>query len=79
MRKQSIPLKCREEVKKFFTVRGLSISGWAKDHNLAPQYVYDLLNGRTAGERGESHRAAVLLGLKEGIIENQDEKGVMYE
>ena len=54
-----------------FAERGLSISGWARKHNLAPQYVYDLLNGRTNGARGESHRAAVLLGLKEGVIEER--------
>ena len=72
MRKQSIPMESREEAKKNFYTRGLSISGWAKAHNLAPQYVYDLLNGRTAGERGESHRAAVLLGLKDGIIDQKE-------
>lgn len=69
--KTDIPLTLRESVKDAFAERGLSISQWARKHNLAPQYVYDLLNGRTNGARGESHRAAVLLGLKEGVIEER--------
>ena len=70
-RRTDIPLTLRESVKDAFAERGLSISEWARKHNLAPQYVYDLLNGRTNGARGESHRAAVLLGLKEGVIEER--------
>ncbi len=70
-RRTDIPLTLRESVKDAFAQRGLSISEWARKHNLAPQYVYDLLNGRTNGARGESHRAAVLLGLKEGVIEER--------
>ena len=54
-RRTDIPLTLRKSVKDA----------------LAPQYVYDLLNGRTNGARGESHRAAVLLGLKEGVIEER--------
>jgi gp16 family phage-associated protein len=30
--------------------------------------VSDLLNGRKKGRRGKAHRAAVLLGIKEGTI-----------
>jgi gp16 family phage-associated protein len=30
--------------------------------------VSDLLNGRRKGRRGEAHRAAVLLGIKDGVI-----------
>lgn len=71
IRKTDIPLTLRESVKDAFAERGLSISEWARKHDLAPQYVYDLLNGRTNGARGESHRAAVLLGLKEGVIEER--------
>ena len=70
-RRTDIPLTLRESVKDAFAERGLSISQWARKHNLAPQSVYDLLNGRTNGARGESHRAAVLLGLKEGVIEER--------
>ena len=47
-RRTDIPLTLRKSVKDAFAERGLSISGWARKHNLAPQYVYDLLNaGRT--------------------------------
>ena len=73
-RRTDIPLTLRESVKDAFAERGLSISQWARKHNLAPQYVYDLLNGRTNGARGESHRAAVLLGLKEGVDKKEMER-----
>lgn len=59
----------RAKIKADFFARGVSVADWAREHGLSPQKVYDLLNGRTAGARGEAHRAAVLLGLKEGVIE----------
>ena len=31
-----------------------------------PRHVYDVLGGRNKGLFGESHRAAVLLGIKDG-------------
>jgi gp16 family phage-associated protein len=30
--------------------------------------VYELLRGRLKGLRGQAHKAAVLLGLKDGIL-----------
>lgn len=63
--------KRREQVRQEFALRGISVAAWARQHNFAPQYIYDLLAGRTMGKRGEAHRAAVLLGLKEGIIEER--------
>jgi len=48
--------------------QGLSIARWAKSHGLNPNTVSDLLNGRKKGVRGESHNAAVLLGLKHGKV-----------
>lgn len=67
----SISLMKRQQVKQDFAMRGESIAEWARKHGFAPQYVYDLLAGRTMGTKGEAHRAAVLLGLKEGIIEDK--------
>lgn len=46
-----------------FKRQGISVAAWAKKHNLNPQLVHRLLDG-APGSRGESHRAAVLLGLK---------------
>jgi len=33
-----------------------------------PATTYQVLSGRKKGRRGESHRVAVLLGMKEGVV-----------
>lgn len=65
-------LKTPEEVREEFARKGISIAEWAGQHNLNPHRVYDVLNNRNKGMFGEAHRAAVLLGLKEGIIEERE-------
>lgn len=62
------PLKTRDEVLASFASKGLSIRGWAIANGLQPSVVHSLLRGRTTGRLGESHKAAVLLGLKNGEI-----------
>ncbi|WP_423395605.1 DNA-binding protein [Burkholderia sp. LMG 21824] len=62
-------LKTREEVLAEFDRRGMSIADWAKGHNLPATIVRGLLTGRVRGRRGAAHRAAVLLGIKEGMID----------
>lgn len=47
---------------------GISIVEFCRTHSLNKNLVSDLLNGRKKGRRGESHRAAVLLGIKQGEI-----------
>ena len=49
--------------------RGVSIAEFSRKHGLNKNLVSDLLNGRIKGRRGEAHRAAVLLGSKDGVIE----------
>ncbi|VVN92898.1 DNA-binding protein [Pseudomonas fluorescens] len=49
--------------------RGISIAEFSRIHALNKNLVSDLLNGRKKGRRGEAHRAAVLLGIKDGVIE----------
>ena len=58
-----------QEVSADFQLRGKSVAEWAREHNLRPSVVYDLMLGRSAGKRGESHRAAVLLGVKDGVVD----------
>ena len=48
--------------------RGISIAEFSRKHDLNKNLVSDLLNGRIKGRRGEAHRAAVLLGIKDGVI-----------
>lgn len=47
---------------------GISVKDWAGKNNLNPSTVYAVLNGQKKCLRGESHRAAVLLGIKEGVV-----------
>jgi gp16 family phage-associated protein len=49
--------------------KGISIADFCRKHGLNKNLVSDLLNGRSKGRRGEAHRAAVLLGIKDGEIE----------
>lgn len=54
------------KVRDGFRLHGVSVSGWAKANNLSAPLVHRILSGRAKCVRGESHRAAVLLGLKAG-------------
>lgn len=48
--------------------QGISAADWAKQHGLTPSTVYAVINGQKKCLRGEAHRAAVLLGIKDGVI-----------
>ena len=47
---------------------GVSAKDWAHQHEFNPSTVYAVLNGQKKCVRGEAHRAAVLLGIKDGVI-----------
>lgn len=64
-------LRSPAEARADFDRRGVSISGWAKANGLSPAIVYQVLAGTKRGRRGQAHRAAVLLGLKEGVVEQE--------
>jgi gp16 family phage-associated protein len=53
-----------EQVKQRFRMAGKPVAEWARDHNFRPSQVYRVLNGYDAGDRGDAHRIAVLLGMK---------------
>lgn len=61
-------LKTAEQAKAEIEKSGLTIAKWAVKNGLAPSAVYSVLRGRLAGNYGDSHKAAVLLGMKEGEI-----------
>lgn len=50
--------------------QGLTAKNWAEQHEFNPSTVYAVLNGQKKCLRGEAHRAAVLLGIKDGIVTN---------
>lgn len=60
-------IKTTEQVRAEFDARGMSIADFARKHGLSLAIVYGVLSGEKKGRRGESHRAAVLLGIKAGI------------
>lgn len=53
-----------KQSRAWFDAHGIAIKDWCETHGLDRYIVTDLLRGRLKGLRGESHRAAVLLGLK---------------
>ncbi|MEY4592277.1 MAG: hypothetical protein RIR18_1172 [Pseudomonadota bacterium] len=61
-------LKTREAVVAEFARKGISIRGWAIKNGVDPSIANAVLKGRLTGRIGESHKAAVLLGLKYGEI-----------
>jgi gp16 family phage-associated protein len=63
----------RDEARKELERRGISIAEFSRAHGLNPNLVSDLLAGRKKGLRGEAHRAAVLLGIKDGVIDDTDD------
>ncbi|EPV8688053.1 DNA-binding protein [Pseudomonas aeruginosa] len=59
-----------QEARARIARQGISAKQWAEQHGLTPSTVYAVLNGQKKCLRGESHRAAVLLGIKDGDTEN---------
>lgn len=57
-----------EQARAALDREGKSIADFARQHGLNKNLVSDLLNGRKKGKRGQAHRAAVLLGIKEGVV-----------
>ena len=54
-----------EQAKAWFRAEGISVRAWAKSQGFGSGEVYALLNGRTRGYRGNSHRVAVALQVKQ--------------
>jgi gp16 family phage-associated protein len=61
-------LKTVEEVRAEFDRCGLSVSSWAAKHGIPRHIVNGVLRGRLKGKRGHAHNAAVLLGIKDGVV-----------
>ena len=62
-------VKTAEEVRAELYRRGKSIRAAAREIGVSERIVFELLRGRIKGRRGQAHRAAVLLGMKDGVIE----------
>ncbi|WP_288231007.1 DNA-binding protein [uncultured Desulfovibrio sp.] len=64
-------LRTPEEVRRELEHKGIPIAVWARANGLPPRPVYDVLAGRNRGRYGVAHKAAVLLGIKDGEINAQ--------
>lgn len=62
-------LRTVEEVRADFDRRGKTFRQFAREIGVSDRIVYEVLRGRFKGRRGQAHKVAVLLGLKDGIVE----------
>lgn len=60
--------KTKDQVKDELSRQGLSIAGWAHRHGFARSTVDRVVSGKSLNRFGPSHKIAVLLGMKDGII-----------
>lgn len=63
-----VALKTPSEVRAEFRRMGITVKAWALANGLSPAVVHQALKGSRPCVRGELHRAAVLLGLKAGVL-----------
>lgn len=54
-----------KQVHKEFIDSGISIAEWARDNNFSPDLVYRIFRNNKIPKRGESHKIAVKLEIKE--------------
>lgn len=60
--------QARNAARERLSKLGLTAKEWAEQNDISPSTVYAVLNGQKKCLRGEAHRAAVLLGIKEGVV-----------
>lgn len=57
------------QAKEWLESQGKTVKAFAKEHGVDQFTTYQVLAGTKKGKRGEAHRIAVLLGIKEGTVE----------
>ncbi len=65
-------IRSAQEVREDFLRKGLSIGSWADKHGFDRTTVNQVLTGRNAATRGIGHKIAVMLGIKDGEIAEED-------
>lgn len=55
------------QAKAWIESQGKSVKDYADENNIDLHTTYQVLAGTKKGKRGEAHRVAVLLGIKEGV------------
>lgn len=64
--------KTVEEAVNELRTRGISIARWSRQNKFKPSLVYQVLRSGQIPLHGESHKIAVLLGIKDGIVESDE-------
>lgn len=59
--------------KRLFEASGISVAEWARDKGFSTGLVYQVLEGNRKCLRGQSHRIALALGLKQGVAMDMSE------
>ncbi|PAA11296.1 DNA-binding protein [Pseudomonas fragi] len=65
-------IRTAAQAKAWLEHQGKSVQEFAREHGVDPATTYQVLAGRKKGKRGEAHKVAVLLGMKDGIIPSRD-------
>jgi gp16 family phage-associated protein len=63
-------MKTTEEVRQEFRHKGITVAGWARKHGFPTQSVRRVMRGDAKCWYGNAHKIAVMLGIKDGVIEN---------
>lgn len=63
-----------EEAIEYLNSIGCSRREFARRHGISHLVLKDVLSGRNSGRIGEGHKAAVLLGMKIGVILDDETK-----
>ena len=64
-------IRTAAQAKAWLEHQGKSVQEFAREHGIDPATTSQVLAGRKKGKRGEAHKVAVLLGMKDGIITSQ--------
>ncbi len=65
-------IRTAQEVRDDFLRKGMSIGSWADKNGFDRTTVNQVLTGRNAATRGIGHKIAVMLGIKDGeIVEDE--------
>ncbi|UCV08477.1 hypothetical protein [Dechloromonas denitrificans] len=63
-------LKSREQARRDLVRHGISVAAWARQHGVTSGQVRDVLRKDCPCNWGASHKIAVLLGIKDGVIDD---------
>lgn len=62
-------MKTMQQAKEEMRFRGKSMAEWARENGFSPEMTRKVLRGKFKCWRGDAHKIAVKLGVKEGVIE----------